>query len=267
MTTPDPASQRPARGLSDNARIGLVVIAFGALSLILVLLANGGGVPESLNIQATNTVRTLVAEAALRPPAPVRWTFHELGRRKPVYDLIWQEGELWVASVDGLLRLTDAGEFEPVAGFPAEAVPVRLWRVEDVLWAGLEDGQATTYRGGVWEPPTPVALAFPPLVQAIPQDALPPGVTLDAICMPLGSLTTAAGSLVTEGDDPTAAAGDLWLACPESIVHVQAGEIRRYTSVDGLPDTPTGPLRAGPDGRLWIGLETGVAALEELVAE
>lgn len=253
MTTPDPAGQRPARGLSASTRIGLVVILFGALSLVLALLANGGGVPASLNIEATNTVRTLVAEAALRPPAPVRWTFHELGRRKPVHDLIWQAGALWVASVDGLLRLTETGEFEPVAGFPAGAVPLRLWVVEDVLWAGLEDGQATTYRGGAWEPPTPVALAFPPLVQAIPEGALAPGVTLDSICMPLGSLT--------------ADAGDLWLACPESIVHVQAGEVRRYTSVDGLPDTPTGPLRAGLDGRLWIGLETGVAALEELVAE
>lgn len=251
MTTPDPADPRPARALSDSARIGLIVIAFGALSLILALLANGSGVPESLNIQATNTVRTLVAEAALRPPAPVRWTFHELGRRKPVHDLIWQEGELWVASVDGLLRLTGAGEFEPVAGFPAGAVPVRLWEVEGALWAGLEDGQAAIYRDGAWEPPIPVALLFPPLLRALPDAA--PDIPLESICAPLGSLT--------------AAAGDLWLACPESIVHVQAGEIRRYTSVDGLPDTPTGPLREGPDGRMWIGLETGVAALEELAPE
>ncbi|MBN2471692.1 MAG: hypothetical protein JXN59_13305 [Anaerolineae bacterium] len=261
--TPD---EHPPRAGSLNSRIALVVILFGALSLVLVLLANGGGIPESLNIQATNTVRTLVAEAALRPPAPVRWTFYELGRRKPVHDLIWQEGTLWVASVDGLLRLTAEGEFEPVPGFPAGAVPVRLWEAEGVLWAGLEDGQSAIYRDGAWEPPTSVALLIPPLLGAIPQGELAPGLTLDAICMPLGSSTAAAGSL-TATSSPNAAAGSLWLACPESIVHVQAGEVRRYTSVDGLPDTPTGPLVEGPDGRLWIGLETGVAALEELGAE
>ncbi|GAB4574338.1 MAG: hypothetical protein Kow0077_20390 [Anaerolineae bacterium] len=240
------STQTNGRGLSDQAKVALAVVAFGALSLVLVLLGNGSGVTGDLRFEATDAARTLVAEAVLSPPAPVRWEFFELGRRKPVHDLIFVEGELWIAADPGLLRLIDGGEFEPVAGFPPDGVPVRLWFVEDVLWAGLADGRAATLHDGAWQGPTEVALVFPPLFR-VTADQLPDGVDLDAVCEALGM---------------TATEDALWIACPESIVQVRGAELRRFTAVDGLPDTPTGPILAGPDGRIYVGLETGVAALE-----
>lgn len=250
MTQPE-NEQRP-RGLSANARIGLAVVAFGLVSVLLAVLGNGSQVPESLNIEPTNITRTLVAEAALAAPADVRWEFAELGRRKPVHDLIWFEDALLIASVDGLYTLDEEGEPVVVADFPAEVAPVRLWVVDNLLYAGLEDGRMTTYQAGQWADPVENALVFPPLFQVAPEPAIDPDIDLNSFCTPLGMVSSSDG---------------VWIACPESVVHVSGATVTRYTSVDGLPDTPTGPLAEGPDGRMWIGLETGAAVIEELATD
>lgn len=249
MTQPE---EQRTRRLSDSARIGLAVVAFGLVSVLLAVLGNGGSVPESLNIEPTNITRTLVAEAALAAPANVRWEFVELGRRKPAHDLIWVEDDLFVASVDGLYTLNDEGELVRVPDFPADAVPLRLWQLDGALVAGLEDGQTTTYQDGVWQAPQPSTEDFPSLFRAGAAPGVDPSVTLDDFCDALG--------MASSGDG-------VWIACPESVVHVSGANAVRYTVIDGLPDTPTGSLAEGPDGRMWIGVEIGAAAIEELPAE
>ncbi len=243
MTTPEHDSRR----LSDSARIALAVMAFGLLSLALVLLGNGGGVTSDLGFEATDLARTVVADAVLSPPAPVAWTFYETGRRQPVHDLIFVEDTLYAATDAGLLILTETGEFAPAPGFPAGAVPTRLWIADGILWAGLEDGQAATSRGGAWDAPFPVALVFPPLFRLEEGFTPDEGFDLDAICAARGMISAADGAL--------------WIACPDSVARWQAGALTRYTRVDGLPGSPTGALRMGPDGRLWVGLENGLVAL------
>ncbi len=240
------ADRLPARRLSDQARIALIVAVFGMLMLILALLGGGNAAPGSLHVEATNAAQTVVAAAALSPPAPLDWEFHGLGRRRAVHDLIFFEGTLYAAADSGLLTLGADGAFAPVAGFPAGGIPVRLWLDDGRLRAGLADGQITDFDGQSWSAPIPVAFLFPPFVQ-LPEGAdTAPLATLEATCEMRGLL---------------AVDGVLWVACADSIARVGEDGIRRYTGLDGLPGAPTGAIRLGPDGRLWFGLENGLAAL------
>lgn len=243
-----PSDHRPSPGrLSDQARIALAVIGFGVLMLLLALLGGGNAVPAALHIEATNAAQTVVAAAALSPPAPLDWEFHGLGRRRAAHDLIFFGGTLYVAADSGLLILSPAGAYTPAPGFPAGAVPVRLWVSDGDLRAGLADGQITDYNGQTWSAPVPVAFVFPPFVQ------LPEGFDT-------GGLAALEGTCEVRGL-LAAADGVLWVTCADSVVRLRGDDLRRYTGLDGLPGAPTGAIRQGPDGRLWFALENGIAAL------
>lgn len=243
-----PSDNHPSPGRpSDQARIALAVAGFGVLMLLLALLGGGNAVPAALHIEATNAAQTVVAAAALSSPAPLDWEFHGLGRRKAAHDLIFFDGVLYVAAESGLLILGPDGVYSPAPGFPAGAVPVRLWVNDGGLRAGLADGQITDYDGQTWSAPIPVAFVFPPFVQ-LPEDFETGGLAaLEGTCELRGLLA--------------AADGVLWVACADSVVRLRGDDLRRYTGLDGLPGAPTGAIRQGPDGRLWFALENGVAAL------
>ncbi|NPV66585.1 MAG: hypothetical protein HPY64_05505 [Anaerolineae bacterium] len=243
---PSDNQSSPGR-LSDQARIALAVIGFGVLMLLLALLGGGNAVPAALHIEATNAAQTVVAAAALSSPAPLGWEFHGLGRRKAAHDLIFFNGTLYVAADSGLLILSADGAYNPAPGFPAGAIPVRLWASDDNLRAGLADGQITNFDGQTWSAPVPVAFIFPPFVQ------LPEG--FDS-----GRLAALEGTCEIRGL-LAAADGVLWVACADSVIRLHGDDLRRYTGLDGLPGAPTGAIRQGPDGRLWFALENGVAAL------
>jgi hypothetical protein len=235
-----------------NRRIGLVVGAFGVLMVLIVLATSGGGIPAAgtpiLNFEATNAQRTIVAEAALSPAPDVRWEPFIRGRGRETHDLTVVAGTIYVATDDGLLILAPAaGTFTPAPGFPAEEAALRVWVNENGdLTAGLADNRITVRRGDVWDAPTLVTFVFPP------PNPIPTALLLDRdryACDPLGVLQTGAGVY--------------WVACESAVVRVAGDSVTRYLGggLDGLPGEPTGPLAIGADGRLWVALDNGVAAL------
>ncbi|MFC1960428.1 hypothetical protein ACFLYO_06930 [Chloroflexota bacterium] len=243
--------------LSPNMRIGLVVIGFAILTLMMVLAGGGGSIPAEgtpvLNFAATDAQRTLVAELVLSPAPDATWLPFIRGRRKPTHDLAWVGDTLYVATDDGLLVLDPtSGTFTPAPGFPEDAAVQRVWIDDNAgrLLAGLEDNYLTGLDEAGWSEPVLVALVFPPPFPIPDAAQIPPKV--NDICEFLGLLAASDGSF--------------WIACPESLVQIHEDDsLTRYLAggLAGLPGEPTGTLAEGPAGRLWVGLDNGVAALEE----
>lgn len=251
MEAPTPKKSR----FSANMRIGLTVIAFAIITLMLTLLGGGGGIPDAgtpiLNYAATDAQRTVVAELALSPAPEAEWQPFIRGRRKPTHDLEWVGDTLYAATDDGLLILDPASEepFTAAPGFPEDVAAERVWVEEDRLMVGLADNHLTALVDGVWSEPTLVTLVFPPPFPIPEAEQIPAGT--NEVCEFIGLLA--------------ASNGDFWIACPESLVQVhEDGTQTRYLpgGLDGIPGEPTGALAEGPDGRLWVGLDNGVAALD-----
>lgn len=237
---------QPSRRTSPSLMIGGIVVLFGILVTLLVITSGGSGYPAAgtpiLDVHATNVQRTLVAENVLSPMPPARWTSYLRGRRHPTHDMLFVGPTLYVGTEDGLLFLNgESGEFTAEPDFPVEGDVVRLWLDDDgSLWAGLEDGQAVFHADGAWSAPQATDFPAKPAIDASAAD----------ICPAEGVLHASDGST--------------WFACPEAVVHLKEGVQTRYgiSGIEALPGEPTGTLLEGEDGRIWIALSNGVAALE-----
>lgn len=56
--------------------------------------------------------------------------------------------------------------------------------------------------------------------------------------------------------------GDVWVGTPDGLDHIQHGQVKKYTSADGLPDDFIRSVLVSRDGSVWAGTRHGLAHID-----
>lgn len=167
-----------------------------------------------------------------------------------------KSGEYWVATTDGLCRYDPSAArgvsgarartaesgpvrfqvYRPSAGAKAQAFECLLEDRAGTIWGGTRDG---LYR--LTRPEQGVRLQ--PVDLQMPRDSW--GNTYVLVLL----------------EDDT---GSLWVGTGNGLYHRRpGGQVRRYTTADGLPGRAIQALIEDPEGNLWVGTDLGLARLRQ----
>ncbi len=136
-------------------------------------------------------------------------------------------GAVWFATSGGLARLHHGAlqRWQQADGLPSESLLSLAEDAGGALWIGSYGAGVARMVDGRIEPvPGTAALADRQIRAMLPR-----------------------------------ADGSVWIGTNAELAHWQAGELRSYTTADGLPRNYVMALAAAPDGDLWIGTSNGLA--------
>ncbi|MEJ7746811.1 MAG: two-component regulator propeller domain-containing protein, partial [Luteimonas sp.] len=203
----------------------------------------------------------------------------------PAQALLVEDSTLWVGSRGGIYRIAADGapQFEPLPD-AADASVGQLLRAQGRLWAGSNRGlffRETSAGGGAgvaWQrygggDAAQGDIALGSVLGTAPVQALYEDRDDNFWVATIGGLARLRAGVVREfvaDDGPTAfrsvraifedREGSLWLGSQwEGIARVWNGWTRRYSINEGLHDNVLWSLARGPDGRLWVGTNDGLA--------
>ena len=183
-----------------------------------------------------------------------------------------REGAVWVATSRGIARVTPA---ERPGQFTVEPLGGRLTGVrsmfedrEGSLWLGTENSGLTVLREQAFSTVSEQDGLTARSVRAVFQDAAgtiwigTDGGGLDRVDGGRASPLVSRPALSSDVVLSIAQAGaELWVGTPNGLNRVRDGEVRVFTTNDGLPDDFVRSLYADRDGSLWIGTRSGLSHL------
>lgn len=189
---------------------------------------------------------------------------------RAAHGLLQREDGLWVGSLGQVYRIQ--GEHVAVLPLPEEAgdaVVTRLIEAQGRIWAGTSEGLFHR-EGNAWKRHE----SGEPLARAPIEELYEDSDGNLWVAMTSGLARLQAGRLreLVGDQDPAAAAvraifedreGNLWLGGQwEGITRLWNGWTRRFSVRDGLQHPMLWSVARGPDGRLWVGTNDGVAVME-----
>lgn len=191
-----------------------------------------------------------------------------------------KHADIWVGSRGGIYRIVDGRQrFEPLPD-AADATVGQLLRAHGRLWAGSNRGlffrDAEGAIESVWHR-YPGSDARDNVLSNAPVQALYNDRDDNLWVATIGGLARLRAGVMHEfvADDSPAAfknvrsifedrEGSLWLGSQwEGIARVWNGWTRRYGINEGLHDAVVWSLARGPDGRLWVGTNDGLAVFAD----
>ncbi|WP_188310285.1 ligand-binding sensor domain-containing diguanylate cyclase [Arenimonas fontis] len=189
---------------------------------------------------------------------------------RPAYSLLQRGDGLWVGSLGQAYRIE--GQWVGVLPLPenaGDAVVTQLAEAQGRVWAGTSAGLFHR-EGNAWKRHE----SGEPLARAPIEDIFEDGDGNLWVAMTSGLARLQAGRLreLVGDQDPAASAvraifedreGNLWLGGQwEGITRLWNGWTRRYSTRDGLQHPMLWSVARGPDGRLWVGTNDGLAVME-----
>lgn len=189
---------------------------------------------------------------------------------RPAISLLQRDDGLWIGSLGQAYRVQeDRVSVLPLPEDAGDAVVTRLVEAQGRLWAGTSAGLFHR-EGNAWkrhESGEPLARAP---IEAMLEDR--DGNLWVAMTSGLARLRAGRLREVVSEQDPVAAAvrsifedreGNLWLGGQwEGVARLWNGWTRRYSLRDGLQHRMLWSVARGPDGRLWVGSNDGLAVME-----
>lgn len=239
---------------------------------VLALLREGGrlwiGTDSGLYVRENDSI-------GIAPGLPAAWPHDDVNSLA-----LGSDGVLWAATNLGVLR-RDPGGFRLLTTYEGLISDINFAVYADregLIWLGNDNG-LSKYIPGPFTGYTGKHGLLHSFVRTINEDAqgrLWLGTREGAQIVPYtdgewriadSRTITAADGLVDERIYSIAfpAPGEALLATGDGVAHWNEGVgiVRIYTEQDGLPTNSTQALKLGPDGRVWIGTNLGVALLQD----
>ncbi len=252
------------------------------------------GTYKGLAVHADGEFRPVPAQAAARYPALDIFTLAETADGRilagtsegvftvvrerlvavsgpnPALALLPENGTLWIGTTGAVVRRSAGGEMRlPLPTGAETAAVTRLVRAHGRLWAATSQGLMWLGQDG-WQRVAELPLGRTPITALF----LDRGDNLWVGSNPgLGRWRDGRQVEFVADSHPRAfpqvialmedREGSLWLGSQiHGMARVWSGWTRRYSVGEGLHDAVVWSLSRGPDGRLWVGTNSGVSLLE-----
>ncbi|HWD18964.1 MAG TPA: two-component regulator propeller domain-containing protein [Verrucomicrobiae bacterium] len=128
---------------------------------------------------------------------------------------------LWIGTLSGLVRF-DGVRFESALAVPA--ITALYEDAAGVIWVGAANHGLFVQTNNVFVPFTPVSGALPTNITCLAQDR----------------------------------AGDYWIGAGSGLARLSHGQVRLFTTADGLPDNFVSAVHGARSGALWITTRAGM---------